>query len=262
MKEALWMLRHIKRSCSFLRDVSNFNKTFFSWQKFWKDYHYYQKVSLKGQKALLAYLHPCLGDDTVETEIDPIYFYQDTWAFEKIIRAAPSHHIDVGSHHKFVAFLSKVFPVTMIDIRPLALSLDTLNFKEGSILDLPFSNESVESLSSLCVVEHIGLGRYGDPLDPLGSEKAVAELCRVICPNGHLYISVPIDDCNQVFFNAHRAFEETYFESLLSPLKIIEKKYILGEKLLAEKPIGFSIALYHAVKEAEPRTLGESYGFS
>jgi SAM-dependent methyltransferase len=136
----------------------------------------------------------------------------------------------------------------MVDIRPLALSLNTLNFRKGSILDLPFENDSVESLSSLCVVEHIGLGRYGDPLDPSGSEKAVAELCRVIRPNGHLYISVPIDDRNRVFFNAHRAFEEKYFEQLLFPLEVIEKEYISGESLSREKPIGFSIALYHAVK--------------
>jgi SAM-dependent methyltransferase len=248
MQETLWMLKHIKHSFSLRQYLSNLKEKFLSWQKFWKHYHHYQKISPEGQQARLKYLHPCLGDDTAETAIEPIYFYQDTWAFEKIIRSAPSHHIDVGSHHKFVAFLSKVFPVTMVDIRPLALSLNTLNFRKGSILDLPFENDSVESLSSLCVVEHIGLGRYGDPLDPSGSEKAVAELCRVIRPNGHLYISVPIDDRNRVFFNAHRAFEEKYFEQLLFPLEVIEKEYISGESLSREKPIGFSIALYHAVK--------------
>jgi SAM-dependent methyltransferase len=248
MKETLWMLKRIKHSFSLQQYLSNLKDKFFSWQKFWQDFHDYQKKSPEGQRAQLKDLYPCLGDDTTETEIEPIYFYQDTWAFEEIIRSAPSHHIDVGSHHKFVAFLSKIFPVTMVDIRPLSLSLNTLNFREGSILDLPFENDSVESLSSLCVVEHIGLGRYGDLLDPSGSEKAVAELCRVIRPDGHLYISVPIDDCNRVFFNAHRAFEEKYFEELLFPLEVIEREYISGENLSKEKPTGFSIALYHAVK--------------
>mgnify|MGYP001801026846 FL=1 len=177
-----------------------------------------------------------------------VYFYQDTWAFEQIAKISPSHHIDVGSHHKFVAFLSKIFPVTMVDIRPLSLALASLQFKQGAILQLPFEDSSVESLSSLCVVEHIGLGRYGDELDALGSEKAVSELCRVLRPNGHLYISVPVNDVNKIFFNAHRAFEEKYFEQLLSSCEIIDRKYISGDNLLPEKPNGYSIALYHAVK--------------
>lgn len=231
-----------------------------SWQRFWKSYYAYKRLSEGEKRPLLEYFYPCLGEDTSETKIEPTYFYQDTWAFEEIFKVSPSRHVDVGSHHKLVAFLSKIFPVTMIDIRPLSLPMKTLEFQEGSILNLPFEDESVESLSSLCVVEHIGLGRYGDRLDPDGSEKAVAELCRVISPGGHLYVSVPVDDCNKLFFNAHRAFEEKYFENLLRPLEIIDKKYISGETFLDVKPNGFSIALYHAVKNNY--TSGGSHGNS
>jgi hypothetical protein len=53
--------------------------------------------------------------------------------------------------------------------------LENLFFKEGSILALPFESGSIKSLSSLCVVEHIGLGRYGDEIDPFGSESAIKE---------------------------------------------------------------------------------------
>jgi hypothetical protein len=41
---------------------------------------------------------------------------------------------------------------------------------------LPFKNNSIECISSLCVLEHIGLGRYGDKLDPFGTEKAIEEI--------------------------------------------------------------------------------------
>jgi len=67
----------------------------------------------------------------------------------------------------------------MVDIRPIDVSLDNLFFVKGSILNLPFRNNSIESISSLCVVEHIGLGRYGNVIDPYGSEKAIKELKRV-----------------------------------------------------------------------------------
>ena len=60
------------------------------------------------------------------------------------------------------------------------MSLPELNFKKGNILNLPFSDYSINSLSSICVIEHIGLGRYGDQLDQFGTEKAVKELVRVL----------------------------------------------------------------------------------
>ncbi len=50
----------------------------------------------------------------------------------------------------------------------------------ANILDLPFKGNSVESLSCMHVVEHIGLGRYGDPMDPEGDIEAIKELKRVV----------------------------------------------------------------------------------
>ena len=99
-------------------------------------------------QLLLSDLYPCLGDDTGETPIDPTYFYQDAWAFEKIVKRHPVAHLDVGSHHRFVALLSKVIQVTMVDIRPLSTPLDTLQFRAGSILEMPYEDNSVSSLSS------------------------------------------------------------------------------------------------------------------
>lgn len=249
IQEALWMLRRPVRSLlSPRRLLSSWRKDIAAWQRFWNSYSRYQQLAPNDKQSLLENLYPCLGEDTAETSIEPTYFYQDTWAFEKIVKQHPSNHIDVGSHHKFVALLSKVVPVTMVDIRPLSLPLDTLDFKPGSILELPFEDESVESLSSLCVVEHIGLGRYGDPLDPQGTEKAIAELKRVVKPNGNLYISLPIDDENRIFFNAHRSFTEDYVKNLLSPLSILEKRYIHGSEFQEQRPSGFCIGLYHLKK--------------
>jgi SAM-dependent methyltransferase len=180
-----------------------------------------------------------------ETLIEPIYFYQDTWAFEKIVQQRPKHHIDVGSHHKYVTLLSKVVPVTIIDLRPWSLPLDTVRFQKGSILELPFENNSVESVSSLCVVEHIGLGRYGDLLDPEGSEKAINELKRIIRPRGNLYLSVPINDENRTYFNAHRVFSEDYLKTLFHPFAIVEQRYIYGNDFREKRLKGFGIGLYH-----------------
>ena len=86
-----------------------------------------------------------------------------------------------------------------MDIRPAELSLPGLTPREGSVLCLPYADNSLESLSCLHVVEHIGLGRYGDPIDPLGTMKALKELSRVVAKGGDLYFSLPGGEENRHF---------------------------------------------------------------
>jgi len=98
-------------------------------------------------------------------------------------------------------------------------------------LALPFADNSIESLSSLYVVEHVGLGRFGDDFDPWGSEKAIKELKRVLKIGGNLLFSVPVDNENRVYFNAHRAFTREYVLNLFQDMELIEEKYIYGSTL-------------------------------
>ena len=195
-------------------------------------------------------LYPCLLDKTETSPVEPTYFYQDTWAAEKIFQNKPHTHVDVGSKVSTIGIISKFVPTTMVDIRPLPVTLKNLTFKKGSITDLPFEDNSIESLSSLCVIEHIGLGRYGDEIDPLGSEKAISEMKRVVAHGGHLLISVPVDDKNKIYFNAHRAFTRDYVLELFSDFELVEEKYIYGNKMYASyEPVnGFGTGLFHFKK--------------
>jgi SAM-dependent methyltransferase len=202
-------------------------------------------MSPQEMKPQLQYLQPCLGDATRETNVDATYFYQDAWAFERIYQRKPPFHVDVGSHHKYVSMLSKVVPVTMVDIRPLPVSLESLNFKEGNILNLPYEDNSVPSVSSICVIEHIGLGRYGDPLDPHGSEKAIKELKRIVQPGGDLLISLPLDDASRIYFNAHRTFTESQVIEFFAPYTVVDKKYIYGTSFTSVLHSGFGVGCYH-----------------
>lgn len=219
-------------------------------RNFYNDFSLYNSLAPTKDKASLEKLYPCLNDKTELTKIDPVYFYQDNWAFEKVVKVMPEKHYDIGSHHKYVALLSQIIPVTMIDIRPLTLPVNNLTFIKGSLLDLPFTNDSISSLSSLCVVEHIGLGRYGDPIDPLGSEKAFKEIARVIKPKGNLYISVPIEKVGKVYFNAHRSFNEEYILKILGDFSLVESKYIYGSEFTTYlKDEKFGIGCYHFEKK-------------
>ena len=214
-----------------------------AWKQFWRSYQAYCRMGPAAPPEMRTLL-PCLYDNTATTVIEPTYFYQDAWAFEKIVEANPARHIDIGSHHKFVALLSKVVPVTMVDIRPLSLPLASLNFQAGSILEMPYPDGACESISSMCVIEHIGLGRYGDPLDLHGTEKALAELKRITAPGGNLYLSVPVDDINRTYFNAHRAFSEPYLLEIFAPFEVRERRYIY-EKFSETLGTGFGTGCYH-----------------
>lgn len=176
-------------------------------------------------------LYPCLTDRTSTTPLDPVYFYQDTWASAKIFQNRPSHHYDVGSSVKTIGIISQLIPVTMIDIRPIELKLSGLSFKKGSITQLPFEDGSIESISSLCVVEHIGLGRYGDPLDQFGSEKAMKELIRVTKSTGMIYFTVPVESKNRVYFNGYRSFTRQYILNAFNLCDLMEERYIYGKSL-------------------------------
>jgi len=219
--------------------------------EFSKDWHTYQHLPQNLSFITKTDdLYPRLFDKTSTTGVDPVYFYQDAWCAKKIFETKPTHHVDIASHLPTVGIISQFVPTTMVDIRPPMVSLPELSFTKGSILALPFKNSEVESLSSICVIEHIGLGRYGDPLDSFGSEKAAAELSRVLATGGSLYISVPIDAKNKVYFNAHRAFTREYILKLFGSLKMVEEKYIYGSKMneTYDTAKGFGTGLYHFKK--------------
>ncbi len=63
-----------------------------------------------------------------------------------------------------------------------------------------------DSISCLHAIEHFGLGRYGDPIDPLGHQKGFLNLVSMLEDGGTLYMSFPIGRQNEVHFNAHRVF--------------------------------------------------------
>ena len=164
---------------------------------------------------------PQLFDRLPTSPYDSHYFYQDVWAANRIAELRPSRHVDVGSRVDYVGFLTSITSVVFVDIRPLEAEVDRLDSIAGSVLGLPFADRSLDSVSCLHVAEHIGLGRYGDPLDPQGTVKAAAELQRVLAPGGHLLFSGPVGR-PRVCFNAHRIHSPADVVALFPELELHE----------------------------------------
>jgi SAM-dependent methyltransferase len=144
------------------------------------------------------------------------YFYQDVWALRRLSQFKPPEHHDIGSRlDGFVAQATAICPIFYWDIRAPNFDIPDFTFRRANILGLPLEDQSIQSLSCLHVAEHIGLGRYGDAIDPEGAEKALRELERVLAPGGRLVFSMPIGE-DRVEFNAQRIWNP------LKPLKLLQ----------------------------------------
>lgn len=182
------------------------------------------KLAINSVKGLLRYLvdlkkfcstyhgtielAPCLHDWHEEGgSVKSEYFWQDLLVARIIFNKKPKKHVDVGSRiDGFVAHLATFREVEVWDVRPISSNVPGLLFKQ---VDLSFPlqqmKEYADSLSCLHALEHFGLGRYGDQVNPNGYKFGFANMALILKRNGLFYLSVPVG-IERVEFNANRVF--------------------------------------------------------
>jgi len=132
--------------------------------------------------------------------------------------------IDVGSQIEFVANMATFTNFVIVDpslnLPEEGVSLPdlgiALNAKEGQ--DLSFlESSSMCVISSFHAIEHFGLGRYGDTLDPTGDVSAMREFNRVLVNGGFFMGSVPItlSGYERVEFNKQRVYSVKRIQEML-----------------------------------------------
>ncbi len=180
------------------------------------DYKAFKKQAAFADRGFsLSYddLWPCVGDKTAETDYERHYIYHLAWAARCVKDINPAKHVDIGSRLFFPAILSAFVPTDFYDYRPADIQLSNLGSYKGDLTKLPFKDNELASVSCLHTLEHIGLGRYGDPIDPNGDLTAMKELARVTAPGGNLLIALPMGKDMRIQFNAHRIYT---YEKLVS----------------------------------------------
>jgi FkbM family methyltransferase len=206
------------------------------WQDYKEDFEAYFskfKTSRESQEFSNLTFYPCLGEKTPSTGFDKSYYYQDTWASRKIFQSRPESVLDIGSTVLYSGIISQFVPTTFVDIRPIQVNLPGLTVVDGSILELPFEDYSQNFITSLCVMEHIGLGRYGDPIMPDGARRACAEINRVLKPGGEIVVSVPVG-VSCIAYNAHRIFSREQFLSYLPGYTVLDEVFLTPEPMGSE----------------------------
>lgn len=191
---------------------------------------------------------PMLHDRTPNTAFDRHYLYHPAWAARILRQTSPAEHVDISSSLHFCSIVSAFLPIRFYDYRPCNLPLSDLSSGRADLIDLPFPTGSIASLSCMHVVEHIGLGRYGDPLDPEGDLKAIAELKRVLAPGGNLLFVVPVGR-PRIHFNAHRIYSYASLRKIFDDLELEQSALVpdhaaAGDLLIDPPPALFDAQRY------------------
>ena len=159
------------------------------------------------------------------------YFFQDCLVARWIHDAKPTKHYDVGSRlDGFIGNLSVFRKVDAVDLRPHPKPIPNVRFHQIDLMqELPTDwIGKAESLSCLHTIEHFGLGRYGDGIDPDGYLKGLTQLKKMVAPGGVLYLSTPIGS-QRIEFNAHRVFSAETFRNWFTEGWSIEKFSIVDD---------------------------------
>jgi len=163
----------------------------------------------EAEGGAISELYPVLDEATQEAGgASGHYFHQDLLVAREIFKRNPRRHIDVGSSiYGFVSHVASFREIEVLDVRPLSpIPHPSIRFTQADLMHLPQGYESIcDSVSCLHALEHFGLGRYGDPIDPQGHLKGFRNLVRMLEPSGTFYLGIPIGK-PKICFNAHRVF--------------------------------------------------------
>jgi SAM-dependent methyltransferase len=234
-------------------------KFFKGFYYFWSDYRKYKKAYKKGGAFPLKLfdIYPAYYDRFENAgNASGYYFYQDLWGASKVFKSGIKKHYDIGSRvDGFIAHCLAFTKVVMMDVRPLKNEVKNLEFIKCDCMNMSnIESDSISSLSTLHAVEHFGLGRYGDPVDPEGYLKAVSEIKRIVSRGGNLYFSVPVG-VERLEFNGHRVFNPHHVVEMFSGFDLKEFSAVDDRDIFIEKAdlnefvnSKFSCGLFHFIK--------------
>jgi len=201
---------------------NNIFVTAFLFYKFVREYKKFKKLSTNRFALRWSQRLPVLNQKQAAFGYDRHYLFHIAWASRKLASIRPQRHIDISSQIYFIASVSAFIPVKYYEFKAIDAKLDNLSFGSADLVNLPFKDKSIASLSCMHVVEHVGLGRYGDPLDYDGDLKAIFQLQRVLAVGGNLLFVVPISGLPRIEYNAHRIFSYQQITNAFGELRLKE----------------------------------------
>ena len=97
-------------------------------------------------------------------------------------------------------------------------------------------------------LKHIGLGRYGDPVDAEGDRKAIQALIRMLSPGESLVCTIPYTKFKRIEFNAERVYSIESIEDILPSGVELVKRWLSDDNdniCDSEKAVHFGLLICH-----------------
>ncbi len=162
----------------------------------------------------------------------PVKFIKNDWYVnERIVEIPFVHrHIDLDGDGKIalefgctrselaIQLASLGYKVYGIDLRPYQITHPNFHFYQGNILDFN-KNIKFDLITSVSVLEHIGLGAYGETEGSDILNKISNKLVEWLKPGGKLLITVPVGIAYQDKFLQSFSYKD--FISLFSQPELI-----------------------------------------
>lgn len=151
------------------------------------------------------------------------------WQFAlKHLPKPPAKVIDVGT-------TNSLFPFKLAALGYKTHCLDqkkpdykfpsNIFFHQDNLLKLKLRSNTFNAVTSISVIEHIGMGKYKDPKASQNSYlKAIMEMLRILKPQGHLIITTNTSNKTHIF-NQELCFGKKQLEKIFSLGKLLNLEY-------------------------------------
>ena len=197
------------------------------------DYQYYFDDS-KGEhhyshwnQTILDFITNQFDTDTFKGPYGKKYADMISEFMKSHIDLKDKHVIVIGSHTPWIELMAvrngakKVLSVDYNEINSDHPQIDTMHALELNKQYLDRSLPQFDVLISYSSVEHSGLGRYGDNLNPWGDVIAMARGWCLLKPGGRALIGVPTNEQDKIFFNVNRQYGPIQYPHLFANWKQI-----------------------------------------
>lgn len=152
--------------------------------------------------------------------------FECAFASRQIARLNPTHLLDIGSYRRWLIGIMGARSLTTLDVRERVPEFSNENVIVCDASTIPVPDGSFDMVTSLCAIEHFGLGRYGDEFDLVADKKSIAETFRVLRPGGRYVFSTTLTRSDpQIMFNAHRIYNLDMIHEVCSGFIPEEEQY-------------------------------------
>eukprot|EP00775_Hariotina_reticulata_P008065 gene8065-8260_t len=116
---------------------------------------------------------------------------------------------------------SKLTTVEYAKIDSQVKNVEAITPREWSEKWLDRTLPKPDFVATFSSLEHDGLARYGDPLNPWGDAESMQRLSCYLKPGGLLFLNVPTHSTDTLVWNAHRSYGPIRYPLLTANWKVL-----------------------------------------